>query len=111
MVATIAIALIVLIGVTSKDRIEITKFEQVLGNIFMPIGKTTNTLGKKVSDFFTGIGGISTLKDENEKLKENLIKLEDENRNLLNIIGKTDYLKKEANLLKETNFNLIESKL
>ena len=111
MVATIAIALIVLIGVTSKDRIEITKFEQVLGNIFMPIGKTTNTLGKKVSDFFTGIGGISTLKDENEKLKENLIQLEDENRNLLNIIGKTDYLKKEANLLKETNFNLIESKI
>lgn len=111
MVATIAIALIVLIGVTSKERVEITKFEKVLGNVFTPIGKTTNAMGKKVSVFFTGIGGISKLKDENETLKENLIKLEDENRNLLNIIGKTDYLKKEANLMKQTNFNLIESQI
>lgn len=109
--STIAIGLIVLIGVTSTERTSITKFEKFVGSIFMPVGKTTNSFGKKVSVFFTGISGISKLKDENEILKENVIKLEDENRNLLNIIGKTDYLKKEANLLKETNFNLIESQI
>ena len=111
LVATISIILIVLIGVTSKERVALTKFEQIVGNIFMPVGKITNSIGKNISGFFTGIRGASKLKEENESLKENIIKLEDENRDLLNVIGKTDYLKKEANLLKRTNFNLIESQI
>ena len=111
LVATIAIILIVLIGVTSKERKNLTKFEQFVGSVFMPLGKTANTFGKKVSGLFTGVSEISQLKDENESLKNDVIRLEDENRSLLNVIGKTDYLRKEANLMKSTSFNLIESQI
>ena len=111
MIGTIAIILIVLIGVTSKERTNLTRFEKTIGNIFMPIGKITNSIGKNISGFFTGISEISQLRDENKYLKESIIKLEDENRNLTNVIGKTDYLRKEAKLLKETNFNLIGAQI
>lgn len=111
LVSTIGIILIILVGVTSKERISITKIEKVIGNIFMPVGKITNSFGKKVSVFFMGISEISTLKDENETLKKEIIKLEDENRKFQNVIGKTDYLKKEANLLKKTKFKLIGSQI
>ena len=111
LVATIAIILIAIIGVTNKEREELTKIEKVVGNIFMPIGKTANSFGKKVSDLFTGLGEISKLKEENESLKNHVLKLEDENRKLSNVIGKTDFLKKEANLIKNTKYNLIESQV
>lgn len=111
MVSIISIILIILIGVTSTERMGLSKFEKVLGNSLAPIGKIINSVGKNVSDFFGGFKTNSKIKDENKLLKEQVAKLEDENRQYLDLIGKTDYLKREANLLEKTNFKLIPSQI
>ncbi|WP_313756310.1 rod shape-determining protein MreC [Tissierella sp.] len=111
MVTAVAIILIVLIGVTSTERIALSKFEKLVGNIFTPIGRVSNSIGKGLSDFFNNIKNISKLKEENEELKKQVAKLEEENRNYINIIGKTDYLKNEIKLLDKTSFNLISAQV
>lgn len=111
MLVAISIILIVLIGVTSTERFALSRFERVLGNVLTPIGKISNSIGKNISDFFGGLGNIGNLKAENEKLREKIIQLENENRKQLDVIGKTDYLRDEYNLLNKTNFNLIEAQI
>ncbi|MBU5256740.1 rod shape-determining protein MreC [Tissierella praeacuta] len=111
MVTAVAIILIVLIGVTSTERIALSKFEKIVGNIFTPMGRISNSIGKGLSDFFNNIKNISKLKEENEELKKQVAKLEEENRNYINIIGKTDYLKNEIKLLDKTSFNLISAQV
>ena len=111
MVALVAIILIILIGVTSSERMALTKFEIILGNILTPIGKVSITISERISDFFSGIKNIVNLKEENEMLKKQVSLLEEENRNYLNIIGKTDYLRNELRLLENTKYNLIEAQV
>ncbi|WP_312667781.1 rod shape-determining protein MreC [Tissierella praeacuta] len=111
MVTAVAIILIVLIGVTSTERIALSKFEKIVGNILTPMGRISNSIGKGLSDFFNNIKNISKLKEENEELKKQVAKLEEENRNYINIIGKTDYLKNEIKLLDKTSFNLISAQV
>lgn len=111
MVTAVAIILIIIIGVTSTERIGLNRFEKLVGNILTPIGKISNSVGKGISDFFGNLMNIAKLKEENEGLKKQIAKLEEENRNYLNIIGKTDYLKNEARILDKTSFNLIEAQI
>lgn len=111
MVSIVSIILIVLIGVTSTERIALSKFEKIVGNVLTPIGRVSNSIGKNITSFFGGFKEITKLKSENESLKKEIVQLKDENRDYLNIIGKTDYLKKESDLLSKTNFKLIESQI
>lgn len=111
MVTAVAIILIVLIGVTSTERMALSKFERLIGNILTPIGRISNSVGKGLSDFFDNIKNIVKLKEENEGLKKRVAKLEEENRNYINVIGKTDYLKNEIKLLDKTSFNLIPAQV
>lgn len=110
-VTAIAIILIVLIGVTSTERMALSKIEKVIGNVLTPIGKVSNSIGKNISSFFTGVKNIGNLKEENENLKKQVAKLEEENRSYLNIIGKTDYLKNEAKVLEKTSFKLTSAQV
>jgi len=109
MVTAVAIILIVLIGVTSAERLGLSKFEKAIGSILTPIGRMFNSAGKPFADFFSNIKDIANLKDENESLKAQVALLEEQNRNNLNIIGKFDYLRKEVKLLEDTKFDLVES--
>ncbi|NLK43960.1 MAG: rod shape-determining protein MreC, partial [Tissierellia bacterium] len=68
-------------------------------------------ISENISDFFSNIKNIANLKEENEMLKERISLLEEENRNYLNIIGKTDYLRNEVRLLENTKYNLIEAQV
>lgn len=111
MVTAVAIILIVLIGVTSTERMALSKIEKIIGNILTPAGKISNSVGKNIYDFFDGFKNIGNLKKENEELKKRIVFLEDENRRFLNLIGKTDYLKNESKLLDMTNFNLIPAQI
>lgn len=111
MVASIAIILLVLIGVTSTERMALSKVEKTIGNLLTPVGKIFNSAGKNISVFFENLKNISKLKAENEELKKQIIALEDENRGYLNLIGKTDYLKSEFKLLNSTKFNLVEANI
>lgn len=109
MVTAVAIILIVLIGVTSTERLGLSKIEKIIGNVLTPVGRIFNSAGKPFADFFSNIKDITNLKEENESLKAQVALLEEQNRNQLNIIGKFDYLRKEVKLLEETKFNLVES--
>lgn len=110
-VASVAIILIIIIGVTSNDRLNLTKIENKLGNFLSPINKISTNIGKKLSDVFSNIGNIRRYPKENKELKDKIAELEEENRNLKNIIGKSDYLKRESELQNNTKFNLVSAQI
>ncbi|QQY80420.1 rod shape-determining protein MreC [Keratinibaculum paraultunense] len=110
-VTAVAIILIIIIGVTSTERMSLTKVEKVIGNIFAPIGKFFYNISMKVSDFFASIKDMGRLKTENEELKNIVIELEEQNRKYEDLIGKSDYLKNEAELMKKAKYNLIPAQV
>ena len=111
LVILVAMSLIVLVGITSTERIALSRFENTIGNMLTPIGKISNSMGENTSGIFKGLRDLTNLKEENESLKKQISKLEDENRDYLNIIGKTDYLKNELKLLDKTDFKLTASQI
>ena len=106
-VTGVTIILIIIIGVTSSERTSLTRFESTVGNILSPINKVFYSIGNKFSNIFATMGNLTNLIDENKELREKIAKLEEENRNYENIIGKSDYLKNESKLMKKTKYNLI----
>ena len=110
-VAAVAIILIVIIGVTSTERTSPTKVETFVGDIFAPAEKFFYNIGKKTSDFFLSIKNIATLKEKNEELKIRVTELEEKNRNYEDLIGKSEYLKNEAELMKNTDYRLISAQI
>ncbi|GFN34482.1 rod shape-determining protein MreC [Tepidimicrobium xylanilyticum] len=106
-VAIVAIILIIIIGFTSGERLQLTIVEKSIGNLISPIEKFFFNLGSKVSNFFNSIREIGTLREENERLKLRVVELEEKNRLYEDIIGKSDYLKNEKELLENTTYNLI----
>lgn len=110
-VAMITVVLIVMIGMTSSKRMSLTKIEIFTGNMLTPVGKLTIQISENVSKFFIGIKNIPSIKRENNKLLEEIIKLEKENREYEDIIGKKDFLRRENELSKVTDFNLLESQI
>lgn len=109
-VASVTIILLVLIGISS-NRLELSKGEKIVGNIFTPVSKVTFNIGKSVSDFLETIFNFTNIKTENEELKEYIIRLEDENRNLIDLVGKSDILTSEAEILKQTSHNIISAQI
>ena len=106
-VAIVAIILIIIIGITSNERLAITGVERVIGDIFAPVQKFFFSIGRRTSDYFSFIKNIGTLKEENEELKTKVIQLEEKIRIYEDIIGRADYLKNEVELMKKTNYKLI----
>jgi len=110
-VALVAIILIVIIGITADGRINLTKGENILGNIITPVQKIFFNIRKGVSGFFESLLNIGSLKEENEELKLKVAELEEKNRMYENIIGKSEYLLREKELMENTNYNLIPAQL
>lgn len=111
MVTLVAIILIVIIGVTSNSRPQISGFENTVGNLLSPLNKISFNIREKAFGFFGTIKNLSGLLEENEGLKTKIMELEDANRDLENIIGKSDYLKNELELLKSTEHNVISAEI
>lgn len=110
-VTAVAIILIIIIGMTSSERMKITGFEKAIGNIISPVEKLFFNVGKSVSNIFSTIGNIGKFKEENEQLKKKIALLEEENRKYENIIGKTDFLRNEARLKEKTSYKLIDAQV
>lgn len=100
-VALVVIILFITMGMTNSKTMEITGAENFLGNIFSPINKFFYGMGSRITDSFGSIKGIFSLKEENEKLKAENLELKDKNRDLENIIGKSDFLEEEFELSKK----------
>lgn len=107
LVFVIAITLIVIVGYTNKDRIGITKVEKVIGSILSPVSKVSLSVGNKVTNFFASITNVFTSQKENEELRAKITQLESENRDLTNIIGKTEYLKNELKIMESSPHKLL----
>lgn len=110
-VAIIAVILILIVGFTSSARTNLTRVEAFTGNLLTPIGKWTNKISRNISESVADIRNLPVIKEENKILKEKIIELEKENIRYEDIIGRTDFLKKENQLLKETKFDLLESQI
>lgn len=110
-VTIVAIILIIMIGMTSSERANITGVEKAIGNIISPIQKVFFNIGRHVSDFFGTIGNFGKIKGENKELKKKIAVLEEKNREYEDIIGKTDFLRKEALLKEKTKYNIIDAQV
>lgn len=108
----VAIGLLTLIGVTSGNRENgMTGIERFVGNILTPVKKVTNSLSYNVSNGLSNIKGVGKLKKENEELKSKVLELEEANRNYENIVGKSEYLKREYKLMETTKYNLKQAQI
>lgn len=110
-VTLVAVILLIIIGFTNSERLSISKFEKAIGNFFSPISKVSFNVGEKTSDFFYTIKNLSKILKENQDLKEEVEILKKENRSLENVIGKTDFLKREFDLVKNTNLKLLDAQV
>lgn len=111
MVALVTIILLIIIGYTSSEREAITKSEKLVGNIITPVSKVTFSIGKSISGFFGSVFDFVNVKETNDLLEEQIKALESKNRDLENIIGKTDYLKNEYEILENTSHNIIAAEI
>ncbi|HHV38289.1 MAG TPA: rod shape-determining protein MreC [Tepidimicrobium sp.] len=105
-VSAIAIILIVVIGLTNRDRISLSAGERLVGNILTPIQRVFYGISHRSISLLEDLKNVGKLKEENERLKLKIAELEETNRHYEDLIGKEPYLKKEAELLKNTTYNL-----
>lgn len=110
-VAAVAIILIVIIGYTARERLNISRSENLIGKLLRPVISFSSDVQNRVSGFFTSIGDVFDAKEENEVLHARIKQLESENRDLQNIIGKADYLKREQMLTENTPYDLIKARI
>ena len=110
-VISVAIILILIIGYTNKERLKLTKFEKTFGSLLTPISKISMNIKNGVSNFFINIKDVSTLKEDNMNLEIRVLELEEENLELKNVIGMSDYLKNEARLIQSSSHNFIQAQI
>lgn len=77
-VAIVAIILIIVAGITAKQRENISPIEKWIGNIITPIQKVIGGGINKIGENISSIANIANLKVENEKLKKELELLQEE---------------------------------
>ncbi len=108
-VTLVAIILLIIIGITNNNREEMTFFEKRVGGFLSPITNISSWMTNGIGSSFNSIKETFDAKNENILLREQIQMLESENRDLNNIIGKTDYLKKEQEMLKQSNYSFIKA--
>ena len=109
--ATVTIILMIMIGTTGSKRMSLSKVEIFTGNMLTPVGKWTSYIAENVNNFFINIKSIPSVRKDNDKLREEIIKLEKENKKYEDIIGRKDFLSRENEILKTTDFNLLKSQI
>lgn len=110
-IAIIAVILLIIIGLTIGDREKLTRAEVVTGNILTPVAGWTNKISQNLSGFVGDIRNLPAIKEENESLKERIIELEKENLEYEDLIARSDTLRKEKELLKDSQLNLLGSEI
>ena len=103
-VALVTIILIIVISMTAGSREKISVVEDKIGNIISPIQKIFMDIGEMISRNVDSIVNFASLKEENIKLKRKISELENNNRNMQNIIYKEETLKNEAILREKSEY-------
>jgi rod shape-determining protein MreC len=97
----IAVALIAAMAYTYDAQRYATKAESIVGTVFTPFQKVFYQLGEGISNFFSSIGEIGTLRATNEKLKKEVEKLRKENIQLQELMNENKRLKEALNFKTE----------
>lgn len=77
-VIVLSIIFVVFIGFTASKRDRVSIFEGVVGNVLSPVQKYLYIGGERINNLFSFIGNISSIKSENESLKQKNIDLENQ---------------------------------
>lgn len=107
----VIIALLILIGYSFNRKGGMSKIESAVGNFFSPGNKAFSDMGNAIRDFFDNLYPDISQDEENEKLKAEIARLEKENLQLKQIVWESEILKREAELLEKTEYNMIEANL
>ncbi len=110
-VAGVTIILIIVIGLTANGRNKITAVENVIGKIITPIQKFFYNAGEVVVGTFKSVEDIGNLEEENKRLEEENARLIEMNRQYEDIIMREDFLKNEADLIKNTKYTFVASQI
>ena len=97
----IAVALIAAMAYTYGTERYVTKVESIVGTVFTPIQKVFYQMGEEISNFFSSISEIGTLRATNEKLKKEVEKLRKENIQLQELMNENKRLKEALNFKTE----------
>ncbi|ABY93405.1 MAG: Cell shape-determining protein MreC [Caldanaerobacter subterraneus] len=97
----IAVALIAAMAYTYGTERYVTKVESIVGTVFTPIQKVFYQMGEEISNFFSSISEIGTLRATNEKLQKEVEKLRKENIQLQELMNENKRLKEALNFKTE----------
>lgn len=111
MIISVTISLIILMGFTNGERDNVSRVENLTGTIFRPVNSLLYEIGNKSFSIFDHIRTNSSLRKENEKLKAEVLDLEEKNRKLEAVVANKEYLKLEYDLKSKTQYNLLESNI
>lgn len=97
----IAVVLIAAMAYTYDTERYVTKLESIVGTVFNPIQKVFYKTGEGISNFFSSISEIGTLRSTNEKLQKEVEKLRKENIQLQELMNENKRLKEALNFKTE----------
>ncbi|MDF2892642.1 MAG: rod shape-determining protein MreC [Clostridia bacterium] len=104
-IITVSIILMLVIAFTAGGRTRPTAIEGALGTVLNPIQNVFYSVGEFFSGSFESLFQIKGLKQENEILKEELNRLQEENRKLIQFASENNRLRSLLGF-KETNEEL-----
>lgn len=107
----VIVFLVILIGITSSGREDITQTESILGTIISRVQKTVFNIGQTFSNAFSSIQNISKITEENIALKEELSRLQKENRTLEDIVNNSEFLEAEYKLRMKLEYDYVEAQV
>ncbi len=111
-VVTIIITILfILMAFTAKNRHNLSNFENKVGSIITPIQEVVKNIGESFFNTFRSITSLSKIKKENDELQKQLAKIKKENRELKDIIARSVFLRNEARLKQNSEYNLIDGQV
>lgn len=110
-VAAVTIILIIIIGYTGRERLGISGSENLIGKLLRPVISFSSGVQNRISGVFTSIGDVFDAKEENEVLRARIKQLESHNRDLQNIIGKADFLRREQMLTENSQYTFTKARI
>lgn len=107
----IIIGLMVTIGFTNRGKESVNIVERFIGDLISPIISVTSKTLNSISGGVNTLLNIPSLITENERLEIENVNLKDENLMLSDIIARSDYLRNEFDLLKNTDFKVVKANI
>ncbi|MBS4537177.1 rod shape-determining protein MreC [Clostridium sp. D2Q-11] len=110
-VTIVTIILLITIGITANDRERISNIENKIGKIITPVQGVFYRVGDVIGDKFSSVKEYINLKEKNAKLEKEVKILREENRKILEVVSKEEYLKNEMMLKESTEYDMISTRI